>query len=298
MPREPRPRRAHAAPAAAGTSALPTLGRPQRRARAARAAVDTSTVLHDGAPSATTPCPETLDPKFCQSENGAYIIYDFPDKFIFVKDGADAPRGSVPLPPGAPLRDEGDQLPPGYTAYTSDLFHRDCMHTAEELNAGRPIPWGLPDNHPDSMMSKLVATDDWIGLDDQSNIDAAQRALREHPEQCNDNAAPEVGQSYLIVREDFLTKKKWPKAVSPFHVAPVVAKDGTHRITLEVAATSKPGKARDTQGEYSMFPVDPKDPERNTFNTQMASTDYPNSITTVIRTKQPGEVYDDPMDET
>ena len=168
--------------------------------------------------------------------------YFIPDKYVgkrlYVADSADVPRGSEALKARKTYNGEK------YTRYKSKKFLRDCLHTAEELNADKDLKLG---GVPSKVLKRKRQNPKPIvpfGKSDDENIEAAKRHA------LGQGAAPEVGQAYVIVN------KKWPKGVKyPYHAAGVVAKDGKDTVTLEVFASDDDAKDRNTEGKYSMYAI-------------------------------------------
>lgn len=114
-------------------------------------------------------------------------------------------------------------------------FVKDCLHTAEEINAGKELK-------PGNVTSKVAGTSVAFGEDDKSNIQLAKRCA------VDDAAAPTVGQAYAIVNT------AWPKgATSPYHAAAVVAVDGDDRITVEVFASMSDGRRTEQHPPFAMY---------------------------------------------
>ena len=176
-----------------------------------------------------------LDGAGTMSELKNYFI---PDKYngqrIYRSNSVAAPTSSIGM--GKTKTHSGKT----YRLYKSKKFLKDCLHTAEEINADAKLkPGGVQSRVvPKRKRSQSLS----FGEDDSKNIKAARVEARD------DSAAPKVGQAYVIVNT------KWPKGVGyPYHAAGVVAQDGKDRITLEVFAGSQDAKRRDTVGKYSMY---------------------------------------------
>ncbi|MHA7629413.1 hypothetical protein [Corallococcus sp. M7] len=143
------------------------------------------------------------------------------------------------------------EMPPSPTLYTrgKDTFERfefpkgvdDCMHNAEEFMHQREL--ALPTDKTYSLSSKEKVTGRVLGATDRRNINASRKAAETAPDQLGVHAKPEPGEAFGIIRQGKLSKVE---AQSPYHFAPVVARDGRHTITAEqTAGTSNATGARD-----------------------------------------------------
>ena len=165
------------------------------------------------------------------SENEHYFIPDKDNGALFVRELARAPRSSNPQ---LTMKRYNSKR---YQEYRSQDFINDCLHTAEEINAGRTYVPGS------DAQSQVTGGAKLFGNDHKTNIELAQKHA------VDEKAAPGLGEAYVIVN------KKWLQKVGkyPYHAAAVVAVDGDDRVTLEVCATDEDAVMRDTTGTYNMY---------------------------------------------
>jgi len=178
----------------------------------------------------TTPDIQELGGSGKLTENENYFIPDsYGGKLVYAATTASAPSSSDKYQGKVAARSRS------YQGYKSKKFLKDCLHTAEEINAGKELKSG-------GVQSKVSGTTSAFGDSDSENIKlATAHAL-------NDAAAPNVGQAYVIVNQ------KWSGGAGcPYHAAAVVASDGNDRVTLEVFAGTTDAKRRSTVGTYSMY---------------------------------------------
>lgn len=148
------------------------------------------------------------------------------------------------------------------TTYTqgTDTFERyqfqkgvkDCAHNAEEVQHGRPLPTKHKDDEY-TLASKEKVTGQVFGYSDENNIAVSQQAKKKDPKAVNHNADPQPGESYGLIRQHEPGKDQ-----SPFHFAPVVARDGRQTITAEQTAGSTDATARNTYPTMDMYRVGDK----------------------------------------
>jgi hypothetical protein len=141
---------------------------------------------------------------------------------------------------------------------------KDCLNHTEEVMAGKQLAH-------DKVYSKVKGTEDAFGDSASGNLKAAKKAGKSKTP-TNQNASPEVGDGYVIVRP----QKPGP-GESPYHAAPVIAKDGRRTFTAEVSAGESDGKRNATAKIFTQE-VGSK---RDSFHAQLSKT-YPKSTTLVI----------------
>ena len=167
------------------------------------------------------------------SENGNYFIPNsWGAELVYVATTAQAPRSS------STHLGQKTANSKTYQGYVSNQFIKDCLHTAEEINAGRDLKKDA------NVYSKVAGTSEAFGDTDEGNITLASSHGRD-----DDTAAPNLGQAYVIIN------KKWLQETGnyPYHAAAVVAVDGNDRITLEVFANDRRASRRNTRGKYDMY---------------------------------------------
>lgn len=194
---------------------------------------------------------------------------------IWVREDADPPVAS--RPPALPRSWKGAGEQHTYYEFEpSSKYLADCCHTAEEIMAGKDLPFGMEDQ------TRVEDTDYVWGTGD----DAIDQSIRTYagrtPGNVNNNASPKVGQAYAILR-----RGEPGPGQSPYHVAAVVARDGTTTITMEVSAGEEDAAARDQTPEYYLYSTRPSDTnqsELHTFHSEFnqASQYGPNATTVVI----------------
>ncbi|QRN94329.1 hypothetical protein JRI60_35075 [Archangium violaceum] len=148
------------------------------------------------------------------------------------------------------------------TTYThgKDTFERyqfqkgvkDCAHNAEEFQHGSPLPTKHKNNEY-TLASKEKVTGDVFGYTDEDNIAVSKQAKKQNPKAVDHHADPQPGESYGIIRQNEPGKNQ-----SPFHFAPVVAKDGKQTVTAEQTAGTNDATARNTYPTMDMYRVGDK----------------------------------------
>jgi hypothetical protein len=153
-------------------------------------------------------------------------------------------------------------------------FRADCLHTAEEIMAGRRLNRGYP-------RSSEPTTGNLYGHDDEDNpngsYQTAQGVAEEHR---NQNAVPKVGQAFAITAPapvDLDPDDEFADECQ-YHAAAVVARDGGDRITMEVFGSSE-DKDRDSAATFSIYETDPQ--SQSTFHA-VWQTLFTNGITITI----------------
>jgi hypothetical protein len=121
-------------------------------------------------------------------------------------------------------------------------FLKDCLHTAEEIMAGKTFSYekgGIRSQSRDSKES--------IGVSDAENQRIAL-ALSRAGGSVDAGADPAAGEAYLIVEVGAFK-------TYPYHAAGVVAVDGTDRVTLEMFAGTQDAKdsERKFPGKFEMY---------------------------------------------
>ncbi|QRK08225.1 hypothetical protein JQX13_51280 [Archangium violaceum] len=150
------------------------------------------------------------------------------------------------------------QSPTTY-AHGTDTFERyqfqkgvkDCAHNAEEVQHGKPLL--PPAKHADNeftLASKEKVTGQVFGYSHEDNIEVSKQARKTNPNAVNHNANPQPGESYGIIRQH-----EPRNGQSPFHFAPVVARDGNQTITAEQTAGTSDAKSRNTYPTMDVYRV-------------------------------------------
>ena len=178
----------------------------------------------------TTPDIKELGGSGKLSENENYFVPEsYGGQVVYAATTAAAPTSSNKYQGKVAARSKS------YQGWVSKKFLKDCLHTAEEINADKELKKG-------GVQSKVSGTASAFGDSDAENI----RLATAHAS--DDAAAPNVGQAYVIVN------KKWPGGAGyPYHAAAVAATDGNDRVTLEVFAGTTDASRRSTYGTYSMY---------------------------------------------
>jgi hypothetical protein len=118
---------------------------------------------------------------------------------------------------------------PGYTSYeVGRQVRRDCLHAAEELinnKSGELEEGGGLHSTIDVTTSGGGRTREQFGTDCVDNIDFALRFVGRRDK----DADPQAGEAFIIV----VTTPSTRKAISPYHAAAVVGRDGNDAVTLE-----------------------------------------------------------------
>lgn len=125
---------------------------------------------------------------------------------------------------------------------------RDCAHNAEEFQHGTELR--PPSKSRYTLASKEKVTGEVFGYSDEDNIAVSRKARQNNPQAVGHHADPQPGESYGIIRQH-----EPKEGESPYHFAPVVARDGRQTITAEQTATTEDGKKRDTYPTMDMYSV-------------------------------------------
>ncbi|RKH46399.1 hypothetical protein [Corallococcus sicarius] len=153
------------------------------------------------------------------------------------------------------ITQQSDLSPTRYSR-NDDTFERhqfkkgipDCMHNGEEIMHGRRLP--VPTETTYTLASKEKVTQKVMGESDEKNIAHSQEAKRLDPNGVEVRASPAVGEAYDIIRQG-----STPKGKSPYHSAPVVARDGQQTVTVEQSAGSTDGTKRNTFPTVDLYRV-------------------------------------------
>ncbi len=204
-----------------------------------------------------------------KTANGHYYVSPRARNSIFVEDGY-----GNPAPTWATADGRFQRNGRSYTRYTvsANCVIQDCAHTAEEvMNDFNPLASG-------GVNSQTATGGVPFGDSDSGNYAIAKKGASGHYGAFNDDAAPSVGQAYVIIR------KRPVRGESDFHVAGVVAVDGPNTVTLETSADNTGrladpfDRGRDTKPEFYLQTIGgPK-----SFHSQMSSG-FPNSTTVVLK---------------
>lgn len=181
------------------------------------------------------------------TENGQYLI-EGPDesqghRTIWVREDATAPRHCS--------RTEQTQEANGWTYYAwepANQFYADCLHTAEEIMAGRNFRLNS------GVRSQVAGTGDAFGDTEEANVAAATRYARSRsPWATNHDENPHVGQALALVETDYRQGYPANESGFPYHAAAIVARDGADVITLEAWAGRQNARRRNQNGEFSVY---------------------------------------------
>jgi hypothetical protein len=209
--------------------------------------------LHEHKPSQLTSSKRavtqllTLGTVYKNSDNQLYRTYKNNDNYVGVKAGAAAPQPATWITPNGTVTS-------GFHEYqfTAATFINDCLQFAKRLGyeiQGLPLQQhhrlkavigGIPGN-----VSFAVRNVSGTGSTANDLADATHGAFAQ-----NENADPGIGQSYTTVPQ---TAHMASAAGCRFHVATVVAKDGSDTVTCEADAGDH-GRAEPV---FDMYPADP-----------------------------------------
>lgn len=125
----------------------------------------------------------------------------------------------------------------------TEHIQNDCLKFAEAMKIGTSI------NLPSSIFNHLIKDESepelcikksntLFGESDEANLKIIQK-FRRNKNEINNNANPEPGEAYAIVRSSLKYKKK-----SPFHIAFVVYRENGVNITLEAGADNESNAER------------------------------------------------------
>ncbi|MBZ4329924.1 hypothetical protein NR800_00480 [Corallococcus interemptor] len=246
---------------------------------------DSSPKLHTAKPydrpaatSSSEKKPRPLPAGFAPTETGKYQTKEG-DKVVFAR-----------TEPGRPATPPLGAEKSGQSSYTSgtaqyDKFEYkqkrvpDCLFTTEELmNDKQYDPRGKG-----TINSKVAVTGEDFGVSNKANIQASKKAKKTDAAQVNEHVNPQVGDGVAIVRQG-----KPGVGESPYHAAPVVARDGNQFLTAEVSAPASGNavKERTTIPKVHAFTVGDAN---NSFHGQLATADQygEDAITIGLKKKDP-----------
>jgi hypothetical protein len=205
------------------------------------------------------------------SADGKYGLGDVNSERIWVRDDATPPVAASH--PGK-LRVWNRSNNGKYLEFQSaEEYMADCCHTAEEIMVGEELEFGMEDQ------TEVAGTNYVWGSDQPAKQALVVSYGRSNPGSVNNSANPRVGQAYAILRNGAAAEGE-----SPFHVAAVVARDGSTTITMEVSASQFDAVDRDTQPEFYMYTTDANDNSGlQTFHETFATNEgYGTDATTVV----------------
>jgi hypothetical protein len=196
------------------------------------------------------------------SEQGDYFLDENGD--LWVSDSAKAPRSSRATNSAATRQARPNRVT--YFRYEpSGKFLKDCLHTAEEIMHQKKFK-----AEEDEVRSIVKATGAAFGAETAANKSAVMKSLK-GDELVNEDAAPDVGEAYLIYETGQQEEGHYE-----YHAAAVVARDGDDTVTIEVLGGENAAKARTSRGKYSMYSTD------ESFHA-FWKKDFANPVTIVIR---------------
>jgi hypothetical protein len=169
------------------------------------------------------------------STNGHYFVASGQ---LWVHETATAPKACTQTVDA--IRPRGKGIYSQWVGGTT--FLKDCLHTAEEIMAGKTFNYEKGGIRSQSRDSKEA-----IGVSDAENQRIAL-ALAQAGGSVDANADPAAGEAYLIVEVGAFK-------TYPYHAAGVVAVDGTDRVTLEMFAGTRDAKdsERKFPGKFEMY---------------------------------------------
>jgi len=158
------------------------------------------------------------------SDNNIYGVDPRDPHILFIKKGNVHPHSWI-----TPIN---VKAPAGMIAYgpKHKLNPNDCLVLAEA------IAINIPGYKSPKCVLKEHSTDLVFGYTDKQNIKIAKA----NTAILNENANPDIGDAYAIVRNEIIEKK------APYHIAYVIFKDGDTTITMEA-------DAENPDLEYPMF---------------------------------------------
>jgi hypothetical protein len=150
-------------------------------------------------------------------------------------------------------------------------IENDCLLFAEGLTCGKhgheePI---LMEMNTQIALGNKHAQDQNIAKQLEENIEKYGNTI-------NENANPDVGQSYGIVRKD-----KTNVGEMPYHIAHVLFKDSDMNVTLEANASTAEDKTVEYP-EFGMYYVNNQKKIDSTFHRQFLEEGYDDSVTMVL----------------
>ncbi|MEU9097479.1 DUF4157 domain-containing protein [Streptomyces sp. NPDC048361] len=123
-------------------------------------------------------------------------------------------------------------------------FLEDCSHSAEEVMHAQALEMGQD--------ASTFKGGGLFGESDKKNVDRAREYAQNRPGG-DHNEAPDAGEAFSIVETEWKGKTPQNSTRWPYHVAGVVAQDGSDRITVEQTAGST--DADPTVGVAGIFDI-------------------------------------------
>ena len=180
------------------------------------------------------------------TENGHYVV-DSGKLYLRQSHGAGAlnhTRDLIDVKTFTPPNSKADT----YVCLKSTTkYFLDCLITAEDL-----VTNAFPNDLDDTGVIRTctAATNEDFGTGHDENRDIAKLLRKQHANEVDRNAAPAVGQAYVIV-------SLYKNSKYPYHAAAVIAADGNSRVTLEVFASGEDADSRTVDGGYEIYSVLP-----------------------------------------
>lgn len=159
------------------------------------------------------------------TENDDYFVRNNSTNLLYVKQGATAPASaSLIVATGSTANHASDT----YDEYQFDPgknFVNDCLGFAENVARDTDTDSVRPEFR--AVNDRPMGTDRLFGQTDSQNTDIANGSWAE-----DENTDPAIGEAYAITRSvDPIDGE------TPYHVAAVIAKDGTDNVTIEADAS-------------------------------------------------------------
>lgn len=189
------------------------------------------------------------------SQNELYVVDSTTETILYVKDGAPPPRPTALIVAnGSQTQIDGED----YDQYHYDPsrnFTNDCLAFAENLARGTDVD---STRHGEfrAVGDRPGGADRLFGVTDAQNVDIAQGGWVE-----NEAANPAIGEAYATARPVMPIGGE-----TPYHIATVIAKDGSDNVTLEADA-SDPQRVLPIFDMYDTVPPHTRtDPDSLTFH--------------------------------
>lgn len=177
------------------------------------------------------------------------------------------------------------------------LNESDCLNFSEFLTCENKISDSILDiqllpyhYNTSALKFKHVTGRNQFGVSDKQNVRLTKRIDEEF---INNQANPEMGESYAIVKNELPEENQ-----TPYHIAYVVYKNGSINITFEATANDNLSETVKTYKPlFSFYSTDPK--SRHTFHKYYQRRYTPMPMTTVtLEPRDPKTIINELMKET
>jgi hypothetical protein len=159
------------------------------------------------------------------SQNSHYIVDSASDTILYVRTGATAPQPAALIVANGTTTAIGGVNYAQYHYNPANAFVNDCLSFSENLARGTDANSGRAEFR--AVGDNPHGTDRLFGHSDAQNVSIAGGSWTQ-----DEATDPAIGEAYAIARNALPAGGE-----TPYHVALVVAKDGTDNVTLEADAS-------------------------------------------------------------